>query len=118
MILAKNNSHKNYTTENVKCKNSHTIRTHFNIKKFLIYCGAFLSFTLSRKMPPSRHSLCHPKINKKNIIFIILAFNRTNSLIALLYSGTCAVLVNSVYRTWLDLVSMEKLYTSSFFLLQ
>lgn len=50
----------------------------------------FLPFTLAMKNDRSAFTVA-PKMNKKNIIFIMLAFSRTNILIALLYTGTRAV---------------------------
>lgn len=94
---------------------------HFNLNECLICHGTIISLGRERKKKFFLHiyfSNKHTKekkkkqrapTNQKNIIFIILVFNRTNSLIALLCTGTC-----TVCRTWLDLVSMKKFYTNFF----
>lgn len=92
--------------KNILCATAHeTLRCFIwpNKKKTLFLNICFCTKNTKKKIEPT---------NQKNIIFcfIILAFNRTNSLIALLCTETCAAC-----RTWLDLVSLEKFYTNFFF---
>lgn len=85
----------------------------FQFRRMSFYALVRYSFIL-KKYLSLLHLLWHTKYkNEKNFIFIILVFNRTNSLIAWLCTGTCAAC-----KTYHDLVSMKKSYTcfSLFFL--
>lgn len=96
---------------------------HFNLNECLICHGAVSLGKEIEKKKISSHLLWHQthEIKKKlkqradeskeYHFYCSRTFNRTNSLIALLCTGTC-----TVCKTWHGLVSMQKFYTNFFFI--
>lgn len=110
-------------TEKLKCTKklfrlSWFISIWMNVSFAIVLCiswqrdreeNSFFTFTLA---PNTRKKNLKQRADesKEYHFYYSRTFHRTNSLIALLCTGTC-----TVCRTWHDLVSMEKFYTNFFF---